>query len=455
MKKLVSLLSALLFFTLSQAQWYSADHTFTSGTYTNVGWPSGKTLTIPSGSNVIFNGGGSTYGGGNLVVNGNLTVNSSFQIAQNVTIGPGATLTVNDNFITERDIVFPLNSVIKIQGTYSINGGSPVVTIDGPALFEMGKLSLNAAQAQFIIKSNSTVKAGNVKTSGVLTVEGILNVTEKLLSDGGKLTLQSSGKINAADVWFQNPNNNIYGVIKASNEVAFHNAPNVIDCPAQIITKNLKNQSAPNPISGSGYIEVTGSFTGQGNALTASSAIVVNIATLGSGGNIGSATPGTKSAACGGSLPSVLPVTFGQVQASVSNGSLQVNWSTLSEKNNDHFIVQVSADGREFHTIGAPVASKATDGNSDSALAYSFNQTFSASAVAAITLALLLIFPAYTNRRTKWMVTAIAIVIVAGLYSCSKNDAVAVPQDKEVFVRVGQVDKDGTTKYSPAVKAVK
>lgn len=492
MKKFLLFISVLFFFTISRAQWFPNDNSFSSGTYSDVGWPAGKTMTIPAGNTVTF--ANTTSGSGHLVVAGNLIINGGLQVGQTLsvlaggkltvngylylsgsttltlsgeitcnsmqtqgafTLANGSKLTVTGDLTTQKDITFPQNSIISIGGTYAIDGSSPppTVIIDGPAVFEVGTLDLNPALAKFIINSNSVVKAGSVQTSGLLTVNGTLNVTNKFLSDAGNLTLNSSGKINATDVWFDNPNNKIYGIIKAANEVVFHNGPNTMDCPAQIITKYLKNQSGPNPINGSGYIEVSSSLTGNGNALTASASIVANIATIGSGGNPGSATPGTKATACDGTLP----VSFGQVQAFISQSGLQVSWTTLSETNNDHFEIEASADGKQFSKIGENIRSKAENGSTASTTSY--NVEIPASSVLSVA-ALGLLAGAFGFRRNKNLSKAYAIVAVALLtvlgFSCSKSsDEINTSEVQDVYVRVIQVDKDGSRKTSDIVKAIK
>ncbi|MCH5714881.1 hypothetical protein [Niabella hibiscisoli] len=71
----------------------------------------------------------------------------------------------------------------------------------------------------------------------------------------------------------------------------------------------------------------------------------------------------------------------------------------MSETQNDHFQIEASADGREFHKIGESISSKANGGNSDSTLGYSFSQNISNSAVAATAFALLLLIPGFSKRK--------------------------------------------------------
>ncbi len=66
-------------------------------------------------------------------------------------------------------------------------------------------------------------------------------------------------------------------------------------------------------------------------------------------------------------LQSTLPVTFGEVAVKKAGANAEVSWSTLSETNNDHFIVERSDDALNFKTVGT-VAGK---GNSATVQYYS------------------------------------------------------------------------------------
>jgi len=48
----------------------------------------------------------------------------------------------------------------------------------------------------------------------------------------------------------------------------------------------------------------------------------------------------------------VLPVELVRLQAAQSHGEVNVTWSTLSESDSHHFLVERSFDGEEFHPIG-------------------------------------------------------------------------------------------------------
>lgn len=473
MKKIALLLSILnmYFFSYAQNGWQSEGYTFAAGTHTASGiqWPAGKTVTIEPDAIVTFTN--ASYAGGNLVVKGELTINSSssssFQLDGNLVLAEGAKLTVNGSFKTQKSVTYPHNSAIKITGTYEMNGWSdpaPVVTVDRAASFQVGKLALNPGQAGFIVSANTTVSATDVVTSGKLTVNGTLNVANAIFSNGGNFTLNEGGIVNTADFKFQNPNNSIKGVINASGSVEFHNKPNTIVCPGAIHTKNFYNYSEKNVIEGSGYIEVTGTFKSS-NALTESPGITLNAADAGNGTNSnknsGQATLGTSSSCAGTGTTAregvgSLPVTFGTISPRIVNNTLVINWSTLSETNNNHFNIEISTDGRSFTKIGQ-VKSTAVDGNSDGVLNYEFTYTIPGKAIAGgLALVLLAGGSIMYKRKNRYpvMVMLSVVLISATLFSCSKSDyAVEASNDQKVFVRIVQVDIDGQTSASQAVKA--
>lgn len=467
MKKIALLISIINLYIFSYAQngWQSEGYTFTAGTHTANGiqWPAGKTVTIEPGAIVTFTN--ASYAGGNLIVNGELVIASSFQLDGNLIIAEGAKLTVNGTFKTQTSVTYPQNASVKITGTYEMNGWStppPVVTVDRTALFQVGKLALNPGQAGFIINTNTTVSAADVVTSGKLTVNGTLNVTNTILSNGGNFILNEGGIVNTTDFKFQNPNNIIKGEINASGKVEFHNKPNTMACPGAIITKDFFNYSEKNVIEGSGYIKVTGTFKSP-NALTESTDIILNAPDAGNGSNPGKATPGTSSS-CANTNPAsrpdgvqLLPVTFGTISPRIAGNSLIIDWTTLTETNNDHFDIEISNNGKNFTKIGE-VKSAAINGNAVSELKYTFTYSIPGKAMAG-GLALILLAGGsimYKRRMKSGVLAIISIIVVStALFSCSKSDyTLETPDNHKVFVRIVQVDIDGQTSVSQVMTAI-
>ncbi|WP_162817996.1 Ig-like domain-containing protein [Niabella yanshanensis] len=149
----------------------------------------------------------------------------------------------------------------------------------------------------------------------------------------------------------------------------------------------------------------------------------------------------------------VLPVRFDAFSALLTQGHLQVNWTTLSETENSHFDIEVSADGDHFKSIGT-LKSQAQNGNSDAALQYQFtldsNQT---AALLGVSLSLsILAFATGRSRKRKWVLSALTAIMLIGYASCSKQDT-TVTGDQALFVRIKQVDKDGKYTYSKVIRA--
>lgn len=155
------------------------------------------------------------------------------------------------------------------------------------------------------------------------------------------------------------------------------------------------------------------------------------------------------------SIPGVctsLPVDFGDISSEFKNGSLFVSWKTLSETNNKEFFIEASKDGKNWVAIGT-VASKAADGNSDVTLEYNFTKSLPGLALGGLGLIALLSMPFFRNRFIKACLTLTCLVLL-GL-SCNKdNEQVNTDDMKNLYIRIGQVDKDGTVRYSSAVKTI-
>ena len=166
-------------------------------------------------------------------------------------------------------------------------------------------------------------------------------------------------------------------------------------------------------------------------------------------------TGDTYNAACSAALP----VKFGNIHAFLKNGSLQINWETLSENNNDHFIIEVSRDGSSFVKL-ATVDSKALNGNSDNLLKYEYSIMENEAAAllgGSALLAFLLIGVSGLKRRNKLVMLLAASVLISLLFnSCTKSEQVYdTANDKPLYIKITQVDKDGKAKSSGIIKALR
>lgn len=96
-----------------------------------------------------------------------------------------------------------------------------------------------------------------------------------------------------------------------------------------------------------------------------------------------------------------LPVSFGTFTATQKENSVELNWQTLTETNNDRFVVERSIDALKFSSVGT-IASKATNGNNLGVLNYQLTD--------------------------------------------------AAPSQGTNFYRIRQIDKDGKSEFSKTIK---
>ncbi len=150
-----------------------------------------------------------------------------------------------------------------------------------------------------------------------------------------------------------------------------------------------------------------------------------------------------------------LPITLGALNASLSGEQLSVTWTTLMEKSNLQFDIEASADGNQFTKIGT-VHSKALNGDSDKSLDYEFIFNLNAHsfsfAWAVLTFACALLLG--RTRKVAGILILIGTICSIGL-SCTKQDGAVDGKETKVFIRLKQVNKDGTFEYSKTIQAVK
>jgi|GEM_PF-3314183 len=146
----------------------------------------------------------------------------------------------------------------------------------------------------------------------------------------------------------------------------------------------------------------------------------------------------------------VLPVHFGNIQATIKNETLYVTWQTLTETNSAHFLIQASYNGQHFTTIQT-IQSKAMTGNSSGVLTYS-----SAIPLPAISIsAALLLLGVMANGRRRYAVAWVAALLCMLSISCSRKGTIDGMDKKRLLVRIVQVDQDGKEQVSKVITAVR
>lgn len=150
-----------------------------------------------------------------------------------------------------------------------------------------------------------------------------------------------------------------------------------------------------------------------------------------------------------------LPVDFGTVTAVQKKETLSVKWNTLKETNNAYFEVQVSKDGEVFKTIKT-VASK--NGNSGIGQDYDVNIIASdVTSLLGLPVILGLMWMNIKINRKNRMILFMAgfIMLVTNFMACSRQGNIIEPGNSEkTFIRIVQVDIDGTRSYSKTVQVV-
>ncbi|WP_346238995.1 hypothetical protein ABDK00_009710 [Niabella insulamsoli] len=184
----------------------------------------------------------------------------------------------------------------------------------------------------------------------------------------------------------------------------------------------------------------------QGNKATWLTRIANNGNWTGDDTGVGTTSVGTTL----GTSAVALPVIFNGISAKKVDNKLTISWQTVSEKNNDHFDVQVSKDGVAFETI-ATVKSKAANGDSDTPLQYHFTIDLTGG-VALSGLLMLSVFSAACWKARKWRASiAVASLLVIASLSCSKGRAEIPTGDEPIYLRLVQVDKDGSKMYTKVI----
>ncbi|MCH5716617.1 choice-of-anchor Q domain-containing protein [Niabella hibiscisoli] len=257
--------------------------------------------------------------------------------------------------------------------------------------------------------------------------------------------------------------NNIYNSILwtdngTANIIAVSNGSPIIN-----IENSILNATRQGTITGSNIITINPAFANPASgdfslqpgspAINSGNGTFYNNSTYGNGDLGGNHRIAQTSIDIGAyeSNSTALPVVFGALSAAVRNGQLLINWSTESEINNDHFAIEISADGKKFTTI-AMVASRAIAGLSNTALTYQYSTDISQlmSVLGAATFTLLLLLPAGMQRYKTGLA---ALLLIAGVifWSCSKQDQ-SSGNSNNLFLRVVQVDKDGKKTYSKILR---
>ncbi len=151
-----------------------------------------------------------------------------------------------------------------------------------------------------------------------------------------------------------------------------------------------------------------------------------------------------------------LPVIFGEVFAKKKAAGLLISWKTNTENKNNYFLIEGSTDGKNFSRL-AKVSSKTENETTNSSIQYRVLVTDAGDVVLLSGGLLAFALSAFSFRRRRKMTGAVIAVLswVTIAASCSKQSALAGSNQSGInYIRIAQVDIDGTQQYSKIVQVV-
>ncbi|RZF60355.1 BspA family leucine-rich repeat surface protein [Sphingobacterium corticibacterium] len=148
-------------------------------------------------------------------------------------------------------------------------------------------------------------------------------------------------------------------------------------------------------------------------------------------------------------------VAFADISASIVNGDLLIQWKTESERNSDHFVVQISNNGETWHEV-ASVASKAENGDSNEVLEYQHTLNLDSLQLAGISVFIILLLTTLLfNRRNRIFIASMLCVGIFLSTGCTKKALLTQEIEREVlYIKITQIDKEGKANSDSDVIAV-
>lgn len=153
-------------------------------------------------------------------------------------------------------------------------------------------------------------------------------------------------------------------------------------------------------------------------------------------------------------FPAFMPLTYGDVAATISNDQLNINWDTKSERNNTKFDISISKDGNSFTSIGT-INTKAQNGCSNVSIAYNFNYYLNNLSQGFFLPFVMILLALGTLLQKKRKYTAvISCMLILCLYACSKkNNTDGIKKySGKFFVKITAIDTDGAAISSKVIQ---
>jgi hypothetical protein len=259
-----------------------------------------------------------------VVVDNNATVtsNGSLQRIDSLRVETGAT------FITNTSGVTPIHGNIVINGTFKVPDTDPN-------------------------RDNKVVIAG--PATQTLSGTGTVILADLITSDASKLTLQKSITIDSV--------NRIIGTFTGTGYTVSGSAVTTTKAPASLnITGNLNVDSfLVKNISDFTGIEIGMSVTGSG---IPANTVIINTSTTNNTFTLSKAVTGAATYAGSAvalnvfNAQGVLPVKFTSFTAALDGSKVKLTWNIATEDNVSTYVVERSANGKEFSSIASVKAAQ-------------------------------------------------------------------------------------------------
>lgn len=144
--------------------------------------------------------------------------------------------------------------------------------------------------------------------------------------------------------------------LKVVGDVTFANGAivNVEPLGVFIIVGNVTNNNNSNTITIDGTIDITGDFSGgNGSEIMGNGSMDISgdVSTSGSGSIFGSTEDCAAPEDCSSTGDNPLPVELSGFTAQIHDGVVNITWKTLSEVNNDYFILERGSQTALLHNL--------------------------------------------------------------------------------------------------------
>lgn len=411
--------------------------TYTGGVTSSSSFPATQTVNTYTGGGIAVAGPG-TDGGVGIVTSGGTGIGGRLKLS--VPSADAGSGTTNKFSIFDTDANSATRQgAIKFTTSFEGGGGDVVLSV-GNGVSYSNSTNISASSSMALVRFNFNAAAADVSVQ--LYAKTLANWT------GALSTTYAKNVEHTVEVYYNNLN--VVGTYAKGGSTTNSLAKNTFDL---WIDDLLVADDAE--ISGTMSINLA-------NEASKIDSYMFSNRTMSNGGAIWY----VDNVAYTNFLPtdeSVLPVAFTQVSAKSIGTNVQVNWTTASEANNHHFEIEASTDGKTFKKLKT-VQSK----NGNSSQVQEYQETITLTDIATVlAFPLLLGFIGFgqISRRRKIAFSLIGIFALATCFvACQKEASGLLSQkdqdrtgiisgQKNIYIRIKQVDNDGKFNYSDVVLA--